>query len=153
MKHPPIKIRKTKKQDLEALAELYKGFWNEKSSLSKMKKTLNKIEKNPHYIILNAFDKDRLIGTLMAVLCDELYGNCNPFAVIEDVIVDENYRRQGVGSALMKSAETTLRKRNCKNILLITDSNRIPAQKFYESLGFPKGTHKAYKKSLLHRTC
>ena len=149
MEHPLIKIRKIKAEDLKSLADLYKGFWNENASLPKMKKAFNKISKNPNYIILTAYDKDRLIGTLMAVICDELYGNCNPFAVIEDVIVNENYRRQRVGSALMKAAETALRKRNCKNILLITDSNRIPAQRFYESLGYPHGTHKGYKKSLL----
>jgi ribosomal protein S18 acetylase RimI-like enzyme len=144
-----VRIRKIKRQDLEALADLYKGFRNEKSSLPKMKIVLRKIEKKPDYIILNAFDNNRLIGTLMAVICNELYGDCHPFAVIEDVIVNENYRRQGIGRALMKEIEIKLRKRKCKNVLLITDRNRINAQRFYESLGFSRDTHKGYKKSLI----
>ena len=146
-----LKIRRIRKNALGALAKLYEGFWNETSSLRKMEKAFDKIRKNRNQIILNAFDKNKLIGTLLAVICEELYGNCNPFAVIEDFIVDKSYRRQGVGRALMEKAEEILRTRKCNNVLLITERNRKDANGFYQSLGFPTGIHVGYKKPLIQK--
>jgi ribosomal protein S18 acetylase RimI-like enzyme len=143
-----MKIRKIKESDLAGLALLYRGFWNEESSIPRMKSVWRKIKDNPNYLILNAVDGGEIIGTVLSVICEELYGACNPFAVVEDLIVAEACRRQGIGSALMRELERRLIKRNCSQIILVTEANRSDAQRFYESLGFTKGTHRGYKKPL-----
>lgn len=141
-------IRKIRAGDLRAMARLYEGFWNEKSSLPAMRSAYRRMRRNRDYLILNAFDGNRLIGTLLAVVCRELYGNCAPFAVIEDFIVDAGYRRKGVGRALMLRAEAELKARGCGSVLLITERNRRDANAFYRALGFPAGKHVGYKKPL-----
>jgi ribosomal protein S18 acetylase RimI-like enzyme len=72
----------------------------------------------------------------MGVICEELYGDCKPFLVLENMIVDETYRNQGVGKALVSELEKIATKRNCTQVILVTESNRIDACKFYESAGY-----------------
>ena len=141
-----MKIRKLKVEDLEGLAKIYKGFWNEESCLQDMKLAFNKINEDPNYIVLNAFENKQLVGTIMGIICHELYGKCNPFMVIENFIVEEIYRRKGIGKALLENLENIAKKKRCNNISLVTETFRKKSQKFYESQGYSKGTHKGYKR-------
>ena len=69
--------------------------------------------------------------------------------VVEDVVVDEAHRRAGVGSALMRELEVYANRRQCRYIMLITDSDREGAQRFYGSLGYESSDHVAFKKALV----
>jgi len=80
-------------------------------------------------------------------VCDELYGDCLPFLVIENMIVDRGARRMGVGKALLNELEKRARERQCSQMILVTERNRTDACGFYESYGFSKD-HKGYKKKL-----
>ncbi|MFD2203219.1 GNAT family N-acetyltransferase [Shivajiella indica] len=55
---------------------------------------------------------------------------------IEDVVVDEQYRNQGIGRKLMKKLLEEGKKKNLSEILLFTEAHRIPAIKLYSDLGF-----------------
>jgi ribosomal protein S18 acetylase RimI-like enzyme len=120
--------------DLQALAGLYKQFWGEESSLEKMRVTFRRLAMNPNYIFLGAKQDGHLVGSAMGIVCEELYGECKPFMVIEDVIVDENYRCAGIGSTLMRELEKFAAERECGYILFVTETDRNDAIRFYESL-------------------
>jgi ribosomal protein S18 acetylase RimI-like enzyme len=49
--------------------------------------------------------------------------------------VQENWRRQGVGSALIAAAMTLARQRGSAKFWLSTGGHNTPAQALYESLG------------------
>ena len=132
--------------DLPELAKLYAEFWNEPSSVDKMKETFRRIGDDERYQILVARLNGRIVGTLLGVFCENLYGNCNPFLVIEDVIVSKQHRRTGVGTMLMKKIEETARSKNCENILFVTESNRDDAVSFYTALGFEHDKYCGFKK-------
>lgn len=68
-----------------------------------------------------------LVGSVMGVTCEELYGSCKPFLVLENMIVDRKYRNKGVGKALISEIE------------------KIAA----ETLGYSPNTHKGFKKKLI----
>jgi ribosomal protein S18 acetylase RimI-like enzyme len=68
--------------------------------------------------------------------------------VVEDVIVDREQRRRGVGSMLMRAIEEQAVSRNCSYIMLVTDSTRVGAQGFYQSLGYHPGDYRGFKKCL-----
>lgn len=55
---------------------------------------------------------------------------------IEDVVVDEQSRGQGVGRKLMEKLLEEGKKKNLSEILLFTEDHRIPAIKLYSDLGF-----------------
>jgi glucosamine-phosphate N-acetyltransferase len=54
-------------------------------------------------------------------------------AHLEDVVVDENWRGEGVGQALVKRAIETAKSFNCYKIMLTCYPKTTP---FYEKLGF-----------------
>jgi ribosomal protein S18 acetylase RimI-like enzyme len=135
-------------QDLPALAELYRQFREEESYLEAMRKTFQRLEKDRNYIFLGVRLRDRLVGSVMGVLCEELYGECRPFMVVEDVIVDRAHRRQGIGSLLMRGIEERAVRNRCSHIMLVTDSSRREALAFYESLGYHPNDYRGFKRYL-----
>jgi GNAT superfamily N-acetyltransferase len=143
-----MKIRKLKEDDLVSLARLYKQFWGEPSSLEKMRTTFQRLEKNPNYIFLVAEQQNHLVGTVMGIICEELYGDCRPFMVVEDVIVDKHRQRLGIGSSLMREMERCAVEHNCNYIIFVTESERRDAHRFYASLGYKSDAYKGFKKRL-----
>lgn len=98
-------IRNIRRNDLPELAKLYRQFWNEESDIFKMEKQFDSIASAGTHILLGAEENESLIGTVMGIICQELYGNCQPFIVVENMIVDIEYRRKGVGNALLQKLE------------------------------------------------
>ena len=145
-------IRALQETDLEELAELYVQFWGETSCLEKMQKTFRRLNENPDYIFLVAEHKGHIAGSLMGIICEELYGDCRPFLVIEDVIVDRNFRHTGIGSALIRKIENCAISRNCNYIIFVTESERTEAQPFYQSLGYSPDAYRGFKKRLGKQT-
>lgn len=57
-------------------------------------------------------------------------------AVAEDLIIDEPYRKWGVGRLLMEYAIDLAEKKGARHISLRTNPQRIEANKLYEQMGF-----------------
>ena len=143
-----MNISKLTRHDLPSLASLYEQFWGEESSVGKMESTFATLEKNPDYIFLVARQDNGIVGSVMGIICYELYGECKPFMVIEDVIVDRNERRQGVGSKLMQALEKHACDQGCAYIIFVTETDRLDAHRFYESSGYSPSGYKGFKKRL-----
>lgn len=143
-----MEIRRLAEADLPALAGLYKQFWNEDSIITNMQAVFKKLKDNPNYIFLVAQRGGELTGSVMGIVCEELYGDCRPFFVIEDVIVDKNHRRCGVGTALMHELERLAVELGCKYVIFVTESDRVEAHQFYESLGYKMDGYRGFKKRL-----
>jgi GNAT superfamily N-acetyltransferase len=143
-----VEVRRLVEEDLAGLAGLYKQFWGEDSSPEKMRATFERLKANPNCIFLVAEHEGRMAGSVMGIVCDELYGECRPFMVIEDVIVDEDHRRLGVGSALMRGLERLAAESGCAYIIFVTENERTDAHRFYESLGYKSDAYKGFKKRL-----
>jgi ribosomal protein S18 acetylase RimI-like enzyme len=144
-----MEIRKLRYDDLSQLALLYEYFWSENSNIQKMERTFNELENDDSYIFLCAIENNKVCGSIMGIICYELYGNCDPFLVVEDMIVDASYRRKGVGKKLFLELEKRAKDKKCRQILLVTESNREDACNFYESIGFDPIKNKGYKKKII----
>ena len=134
--------------DLSSLADLFRQFWGKNSSLEKMRATFARLATNPAYILLTAKQEERLVGFVMGIICEELYGDCKQFMVIEDLIVDKKQRRNGVGSALMQELEKSAIAYDCYQILFVTEEDRLEAHQFYRSLGYKFEPYKGFKKRI-----
>lgn len=141
-------IKRLTEHDLPSLSELFKHFWGESTSLEKIRLTFSKITTNSSYILLAAKKSDRLVGFAMGIICEELYGDCKPFMVIEDLIVDKNQRRSGLGSALMQELEKCAISHDCCQIIFITEADRNETIKFYSSLGYDFEPYKGFKRRI-----
>lgn len=142
-----MKIRKLEKNDMKRLAGLYEQFWHETSDVSKMEAQFDVLERENNHILLGAEEEGTLIGSVMGVVCKELYGDCRPFLVIENMIVDGADRRKGVGRVLLSEMEKQAKEWDCTQMILVTEIGRRDACCFYEAFGFHKN-NKGYKKKL-----
>lgn len=141
-------LRKMIADDIPQLAKLYEQFWDEESCVETMCEKFNQFRENGSHILLCAVENDQLIGSIMGVICGELYGDCKPFIVLENMIVNIRYRNQGVGKALIYELEKIAADKNCTQIILVTEANRTDACEFYQSVGYNPDSHKGYKKKL-----
>ena len=66
-------------------------------------------------------------------------------SIIEDVIVDNSARGQGIGEALMKYAIDLAREKGAKNISLTSNPTREAANRLYLRVGFKKRETNAYQ--------
>ncbi|WP_426479612.1 GNAT family N-acetyltransferase [Chryseobacterium sp. CBSDS_008] len=68
------------------------------------------------------------------IICGQRTWN-NSF-YIENILISEKHRRQGIGIMLIKSAIKEARKLNCRVIELETQNTNYPAIQFYRRMGF-----------------
>lgn len=144
-----LKIEKLKPEYLQGLKVLYEdSFEDSYTDLTEMAKTYENIKNNPNYTILCALTDNKIAGSVMGILCYELFGKCLPFMVIENVAVLKNFRRKGIAKALMLHLEEIAIENNCTTILFVSSEHRKGAHKLYESLGYGKDKVNGYRKRL-----
>lgn len=83
-----------------------------------------------------ALDSGNIVGTYAIYICQNLSRSGKPFAVIENVVCAPEYRRQGIGSTLMKHAQSYAKNMGCYKVMLQTGGARKENHAFYESCGF-----------------
>lgn len=81
------------------------------------------------YLVLGAWEGDRLIGFVRAIT-DGIYR-----ALIDDMVVEESRRGQGIGSELMKRLIERLREMEIEEVFLRCGGDVVP---FYQRHGFEK---------------
>ena len=59
-----------------------------------------------------------------------------PFGLLEDVYVDEDYRGSGWGSKLVKQIITSAKAENCYKLIATSRKSRPQVHQLYEKLGF-----------------
>jgi len=65
-------------------------------------------------------------------------------SIIEDVVVDDAYRKRGIARAMMEHAITAAREAGASGISLTSNPLRVEANKFYLTPGFQKRDTNAY---------
>ena len=86
----------------------------------------------------------QLAATCTLVIVPNLSRSARSFGLIENVVTHEQFRRQGIGTALMKSALELAWSQGCYKMTLTTGSQKEQTLRFYERLGFVQGTKIAF---------
>ncbi len=85
------------------------------------------------HVFIGAYDGEKCVG--LAVLADDMF----KYMYLDDLKVSQEYRKQGIGKALMEKAMETAHERNYNGIYTIAQDNNVSACKFYLSVGFDIG--------------
>jgi ribosomal protein S18 acetylase RimI-like enzyme len=144
-----MEIGPIRENELIDLAVLQKELINEEPNLDKMLECLTEILKDQNYYLLGARKAGRLVGSLVAIVCHDLFGDCIPFMIVENVIVNKNERQQGIGTKLMENVETIAKERGCRYIMLVSAAERTKARDFYHSLGYNSDNYRGFKKFII----
>jgi len=80
-------------------------------------------------------DGDVRASVLVSLCADVMYAG-QPFAVIENLVVDHRWRGNGIGRALLCEVEQYCVSRNCSKMMLLSSASRADAHRFFEYVGF-----------------
>ena len=87
---------------------------------------------------------ERVVGTFQLNVLRHLAHRGGRVAQIESVHVASDFRRRGIGEAMMRFASDEARRRGCHRVQLTSNNRRVDAHRFYERLGFVP-SHRGFK--------
>lgn len=134
--------------DLPALAALFAELTDDPTDEARMAANFRRMAAGDDYILLGAKRGGELVGFMMGIVCLDIVGCCQPFLVVENVIVARAARRQGVARRLWDELEAEARRRGCYYVFLVSIDWREDAHRFYASVGFAPDKYKGFKKYL-----
>lgn len=131
-------IREIKDCDFEGLMTLYTQLHNnvipEKSQniINLWEEILN--DKNHHIIV--AEEDGTIVSSCVCVIIPNLTHNQQPYAFIENVITDKEYRNKGLATQCLDYAKNIALKENCYKLMLLTSSKKESTLNFYRKSGY-----------------
>lgn len=98
---------------------------------------LNLVESFEKIIKISATEQKKEIGRCrICLIRNDLHER--PYALLEDVFVEKEYRKRGIGSYLVNKAIELARENGCYKIIATSRFERENIHHFYEKLGFKK---------------
>lgn len=105
------------------------------------------IIRNDSNNFLFVFDNNgEILGTVTLNICIQAMHGTRPYGVVENIIVHENHRCTNIGQQLLEHVEEYCRSINCHRIMLLSNSTRERAHKFFEREGYDGSVSKGFKK-------
>lgn len=128
-------IRRIILDDLDKIYELMNCLYEGKLKYDRFKNVYSSKlqDKNSYYIV--AIENDNIVGVLTSELQEKLHRERLQL-FIEDLIVEETKRNNGIGKALIENAVKFAKDKNCEVVELTSYKDNIKAHKFYERNGF-----------------
>jgi GNAT superfamily N-acetyltransferase len=136
-----LEIRKATSVDIPMILKLYAQKDIDDGnvlSIDDANRIFDKFQIYPNYTLYLAEIENLVVGTFELLIMDNLAHKGSKSGIVEDVIVDSNYRSKGVGRKMMEYAMDVCRDNNCYKLTLSSSIHRDRAHKFYENLGFKK---------------
>ena len=99
-------------------------------------------DKNHHLIV--AEENGILVSSCVCVIIPNLTHEQRPYALIENVITDENYRKKGHATACLNFAKEIAQRENCYKMMLLTGSKSKDTLRFYEQAGYNRKDKTAF---------
>ena len=143
-----ISVRTATEEDIPRIQELYRQLAFippppdvPKLPMEEYRRVFRELSTLSGYELLVAEDGKMIVGTAVLAILPGMAHGVSPFAVVEYVVVDEKYRRTGIGKLLMEYCIIKAKEAGCYKIMLISDKRRAEAHEFYRSLGFEASAH------------
>lgn len=93
------------------------------------------IKKNIYGLKITANQEEKVIGwVLLYIISNDRHDE--PYAFLENLYIEEEYRKQGLGSRLVLAAIEEAKKRNCYKIIGTSRIFKESVHKFYLKNGF-----------------
>lgn len=94
---------------------------------------LRSITKDKKYVMFVVKDNKRIVGMATLYIIQKVGKRT---AVVEDVVVDSEYRGQGLGERLMHVLIAAARAKKINSLFLTSRPARVAAHKLYHKVGF-----------------
>jgi ribosomal protein S18 acetylase RimI-like enzyme len=142
-----MKVRRAEAKDIQEILKLNKKLFDFEQAFGKqynMDWTYSQVGKtyfdkrisDKNGICLVAEEEKKIIGYLMSYVGKYPYRTDIWMAEIENMFVEESYRRKGVGRALVKALLKTLKERKVRRMKVEARCPNEQALQFYKAVGF-----------------
>jgi possible histone acetyltransferase len=131
-------VREAVKKDLDELLNLYlflheKNIPKNSEYLENTWKTI--IEDINHHIVIKEIN-GKIVSSCVCVIIPNLTRNIRPYALIENVVTNENYRGKGYATECLNYAKEIAIKNNCYKMMLLTGTKNENTLAFYKNAGY-----------------
>lgn len=138
---PSFQVRNAEERDLEQLLRLY---WElaegddarAPADADASRQTFTAIASDDSRHLCVAAVGDGVVGAAELIIVPNLTHHARPWAVIENVIVDEANRGRGAGAALLEHLIDIARASGCYKLQLHSGKQRLDAHRLYRRAGF-----------------
>lgn len=139
-------IRQMVKEDFNGLMELYMQLHDNPmpEKTTEIIELWNRILKDKEHHIIIAEEDGKIVSSCVCVIIPNLTHNQQPYAFIENVITDKDYRKKGLATACLNYAKEIAVKENCYKLMLLTGSKKESTLNFYERAGYNKNDKTAF---------
>lgn len=127
-------VRKAEISDAEDIYYINKTSLGYDYDLIKQKKKLELILNDSTQVVFVADTGDKVVGYIHLVNYDVIYAD--NFKNCLGLAVDNDFKRRGIGSALLKQGEKWAKENGAFGIRLCSGIERENAHKFYKSQGY-----------------
>lgn len=133
-----IMVRETVKEDLDELLNLYlflheKNIPENSEYLENTWKTI--IEDINHHIVVKEIN-GKIVSSCVCVIVPNLTRNIRPYALIENVVTNDEYRGKGYATECLNYVKEIAIKNNCYKMMLLTGTKNENTLAFYKSAGY-----------------
>lgn len=131
-------IREITENDFEGLMTLYMQLHDNPmpEKTEEIMNLWNKIIADDNHHIIVAEEDNKIVSSCVCVIIPNLTHNQQPYAFVENVITDENYRKKGLATECLNYAKNIALKENCYKLMLLTGSKKESTLNFYRKAGY-----------------
>ena len=102
------------------------------------------IERNPGYGYFGVFINDELVSSCNLAVIPNLTRGCRPYGVIENAVMNQEHRKQGLGKAILAHALDRAWKAGCYKVMLLTGRKDQATLNLYQSASFDPNGKQAF---------
>ena len=144
-----VVVRPATENDIARILELYRELAITTSeverslspSLVDYRRRFAEIHVMPRHELLVAECQGEVVGTMVLLIVPNLSHGALPWALVENLVIDQRHQRRGLGKLLMEYAIARSKEAGCYKLTLSSDKRRREAHRFYRSLGFQASAH------------
>ena len=139
-------VREAKKEDLNALLELYLFLHEDsipESDLHLENTWTQIIEDRNHHLLVNEID-GKIVSSCVCVIIPNLTRNVRSYAFVENVVTHADYRKKGYAGECLDYARKIAEQENCYKMMLLTSSKNLETLRFYEKAGYNSSDKTAF---------
>lgn len=106
---------------------------------------LSNVLGHPGTTILVCEADGRVVSTCVLFMLPNFSRSGRPIGMIENVVTEREYRKQGFGRQVIERAIKIARENKCYKVMLMTGSRNEATLRFYESAGLQRNTKTAFE--------
>jgi N-acetylglutamate synthase-like GNAT family acetyltransferase len=144
-----IQIRQAEREDLSAISRLYRQLVRPVAPEIEINVRGDRIEEiraDPHNFLFVLETNEGIHGTAFLTFCLDPRHAQQPYAILENFVIDEAEQGKGNGAALARYVEHFCLEADCSKIMLLSNRKRSEAHGFFEKQGFSPMLKKGFVK-------